>query len=169
MNKKLKTLVVLLFGFSFSLIRLDAKRNDYDDYIIRNGYLIYFYTHGWFFQPCDDKDVIFQESLNSSSFSIYFGTDGYNFALEDFENKHFEKMNVDTVFYHQIGKEGNHVGEIKYKYVQMKYKNGLLQTKTTQNIPLCTVELSIVLNENKKYKLGCFWFEAVIDKIILLN
>lgn len=156
---------LLLLSTSFK-----SNGHDKDRGITRKGYLVYFEVFGWFFQPCDDPNISFQESLNLASFNIYYGTDGYNYSLKDFETTYLDKMNADTVFYKQLSKEDNeYVGEIKYKYVEMEYENSFSPLKKTQNIPMCMVEFSKPENEQKKYKLGCQFFEAIIHKITLLK
>lgn len=154
--KVLSKLFALLVIMQFS-ITLRALCNDY--YIKRKGYLINFGIYGWFFQPCDNTNIKLLESLNSSSFHVLYGTDGYNNALRVFENT--DEMITDTVFYGKPLEELDNVGVIKYKYVEMTYRSD----QGTQSIPNCMVEFSTTNNEQKRYRLGCLWFKCEIKKI----
>lgn len=157
--------IIYFIFFVFLAISFNSNGQDNHDNITRRGYLIYFGVFGWYFQPCDNPNKTFQESLNSASFSINYGTDGFNDVLRNFEKTNNDKMHIDTVFYNQISRKVQYVGELKYKYVKMKYKNEFLYNKNTQNIPMCTIEFSMIDALQKQYKLGCFWFDSVIYEI----
>lgn len=135
--------------------------------IKRNGYLINFGIYGWFFQPCDEQQSIY-EALNPSSFSIQYGTDGYNDPLRIFERDFLDKMQKDTVFYKYSKDNGDFVGEMKYKYVQMRYERDV-HNNVTENIPLCMIELSLPTNDKRIYKLGCIWSRIIIQDIEVSN
>ena len=130
---------------------------------ISNGFLIYF-DFGWFFQPCLDSSTRVYECLDSRSFGIITGTDGYNTVLSIMEDSLATFSKIEPIFFNIRDDTTNYVGDLKYIYCRIEYENEQPSENTKIHPCVYTIE-----NNGKTYNLFCNGYNTVIYSVIKLK
>jgi len=118
-----------------------------NDTLKQRGYLIYVGLN-FFFQPCLDTTKDVYGSLNSASFRINYGRNGFNNILYSMRDS-IDAMALPEISYIMSSGE-KYLSNIFYVYCELEFRNIF---NDNRNRHPCMFTLIV---DNREYSLGCF-------------
>lgn len=147
--------------FYLLLLILPYKNLFAHNSIINNGFLVYL-DNTWFFQPCNDSSMVFLDCLNSASFRITNGTDGFNNVLYSAKKQLPNFYVINNVNFKWKLDNSYSTDTLRYIYCELEYKNTF--SIENENLNPCMYDFLI---GDKRYSLGCFNFSAQVFNLKL--